>query len=201
MRLLYWKTSPKRLVGCIVARSFIADAGVASRYSKSHSMSCRGIPVHAQMRCFTSTWLVVAASPSLNAGYTELLHPAGDEVLHHGDPLLVQRVRLLPGEALALIALWTQARHAQSELRRALLERRVGRVDQDRDPVRVRPPRLTEDGRALVRRRLVLVELPLLPAVQRSLRLHELQRTLRLGAIGGPGGGDRGVRVLRSRDV
>ena len=136
-----------------------------------------------------------------DAGHAELLHPAGDEVLHHGDPLFVQRMRLLPGEALALIALWTQARHAQSELSRALLERRVGRVDQDRDPVRVRPPRLTEDGRALVRRRLVLVELPLLPAVQRSLRLHELQRTLRLGAIGGPGGGDRGVGVLRARDV
>ena len=31
-------------------------------------MSCRGRPVHAQIRCFTSTWLVVSASPSLKLG-------------------------------------------------------------------------------------------------------------------------------------
>ena len=68
MRLLYWKTSPNRLVGCIVPRSFSADTGVAFRYSNSHSMSWRGSPVHAHTRCFTSTCFVVAASPSLNAG-------------------------------------------------------------------------------------------------------------------------------------
>ena len=31
-------------------------------------MSWRGNPVHAQIRCFTSTLLVVSASPSLNDG-------------------------------------------------------------------------------------------------------------------------------------
>ena len=68
IRLLYWKTSPKRLVGCIVPRSFRADIGVSLRYSKSHSRSCRGMPVQAQMRCRTWTCFVVASSPSLNEG-------------------------------------------------------------------------------------------------------------------------------------
>ena len=48
----------------------MAEAGVAPLNSKSHSKSCRGRPVHAQSRCFTSTCCVVLASPSLNEGKT-----------------------------------------------------------------------------------------------------------------------------------
>ena len=44
------------------------ESGVERAHVKSHSKSWRGNPVHAQMRCFTSTWRVVSASPSLNAG-------------------------------------------------------------------------------------------------------------------------------------
>ncbi len=72
MRLLYWKSSPNLLVGCIVPRSFIADSGLASLNSKIHSMSWRGIPVHAQMRCLICTLFVVAASPSLKRGKTSV---------------------------------------------------------------------------------------------------------------------------------
>ena len=45
-----------------------ADSGVAFLNSRSHSKSWRGSPVHAQMRCRTSTCRVVSASPSLNDG-------------------------------------------------------------------------------------------------------------------------------------
>ena len=136
-----------------------------------------------------------------DARHTELLHPAGDEVLHLSDPLLIQGMRLLPGEALALIPPGTKAQRGQAELRATLLERRVRGVDENRNPGRLRSPRLTEDGRALVGRSLVLVELPLLPAVLGGLRLNDLQRTLRVRAIGGPGGGDRRIGILRSGDV
>ena len=37
------------------------EAGVSPRYSSTHSMSCRGIPVQAQMRCSTSTCFVVSS--------------------------------------------------------------------------------------------------------------------------------------------
>ena len=46
------------------------SSGVTPSNSSSHSKSWRGMPVHAQMRCLTSTWLVVSASPSLNDGRT-----------------------------------------------------------------------------------------------------------------------------------
>ena len=44
------------------------SSGVRSSNSNSHSRSWRGSPVQAQIRCLTSTWLVVSASPSLNDG-------------------------------------------------------------------------------------------------------------------------------------
>ena len=68
IRLLYWNTSPKLLVGCIVPSSAMAEVGVDCENSKIHSMSCRGSPVHAQIKCLTSTRRVVSASPSLNGG-------------------------------------------------------------------------------------------------------------------------------------
>ena len=68
IRLLYWKSSPNFVVGCMPPSVRIAEAGVAPLNSNSHSKSCRGRPVHAQSRCFTSTCWVVLASPSLNAG-------------------------------------------------------------------------------------------------------------------------------------
>ncbi len=64
----YWKSAPKSLVGLIVASVFIAPSHVTPLYWNSHSKSCRGSPVHAQMRCFTSTRFVVSGSPSWNDG-------------------------------------------------------------------------------------------------------------------------------------
>ena len=66
--LEYWKSSPNLLVGCMVPSVTSAFSGVTSLNSKSHSRSCRGMPVHAQMSCRTFTCRVVSASPSLNDG-------------------------------------------------------------------------------------------------------------------------------------
>jgi hypothetical protein len=80
--LEYWNNSPKPLVGRMVASTFIAPSGVRSWNSSNHSRSCRGMPVHAQMRCFTRTLLVVSASPSLNdgnklaAGVSQVIFPS-----------------------------------------------------------------------------------------------------------------------------
>ncbi len=70
--LEYWNISPNLLVGCMVPSVAIAPAGVSSPNSNSHSRSWRGRPVQAQIRCLTSTWRVVSASPSLNDGSTEV---------------------------------------------------------------------------------------------------------------------------------
>ncbi len=66
--LLYWNTSPKRLVGCMVASTVSDEAGVAPAKFNSHSKSWRGRPVQAHTRWRTCTWRVVAASPSRKSG-------------------------------------------------------------------------------------------------------------------------------------
>jgi hypothetical protein len=58
------------VVGCIVARVAIAPSGVTPWNWKSHSRSCLGRPVHAQISCRIFTCLVVSASPSLKEGST-----------------------------------------------------------------------------------------------------------------------------------
>jgi len=68
MRFEYWKTSPNLLVGFMVARRSKVVLGLAVPDSKSHSMSWRGIPVQAQIRCLTSTCRVMSGSASLNCG-------------------------------------------------------------------------------------------------------------------------------------
>src|SRR5580693_7757455 len=59
IRLLYWKTSPNLLVGCIVPSKPKEDSGVAFLNSKIHSRSCRGRPVQAQIKFLTRTFFVV----------------------------------------------------------------------------------------------------------------------------------------------
>ena len=70
IRLLYRNTSPYLLVGCMVPSKAREDAGVACLNSNIHSRSCRGRPVHAQIKFLTSTRFVVSGSPSLKLGYT-----------------------------------------------------------------------------------------------------------------------------------
>ena len=59
---------PMLRVARIEPSAVTARSGVRSLNSNSHSKSWRGRPVQAQIRCLTSTWRVVAASPSLNDG-------------------------------------------------------------------------------------------------------------------------------------
>jgi len=56
----------------MVARVPSAPSGVTPANWKSHSKSCRGSPVQAQIRCFTSTWRVVALSPRRKEGSSEV---------------------------------------------------------------------------------------------------------------------------------
>jgi hypothetical protein len=67
-RFEYWNVSPNFVVGCTVASRSIVLFGVAFLNSNSHSRSCLGRPVHAQMRCLIITLLVVSASPSRKPG-------------------------------------------------------------------------------------------------------------------------------------
>ena len=52
------------------ASAFITVSGVAALLLSSHSMSCRGMPVQAQMRWRISTCRVVSALPRRNDGIT-----------------------------------------------------------------------------------------------------------------------------------
>ena len=65
IRFEYWNISPNFDVGCIVASTAIAFSGVSALEVEDHSRSWRGRPVHAQIRCLTSTCLrdVVGAEP------------------------------------------------------------------------------------------------------------------------------------------
>ena len=68
IRLLYWKVSPKPVVGFIARTSSMRDAGVDPCDSKMNSMSHRGSPVHAHTVCAIVTREVASGSPSANAG-------------------------------------------------------------------------------------------------------------------------------------
>ncbi len=132
-----------------------------------------------------------------HTGHVEHLHSAGHEVLEGREPLLVQRVRFLPGEGLALVALGPEALQGQTDRPASLFEGRLGPVEENHRPGVPGAPGHGLDHGPLIGRRLVLVDLPLLPAVPSRLGCRELQRPFEGGPVGGPPRGDRGVGVFR----
>ena len=132
-----------------------------------------------------------------DAGDVELLHPRRDEVLQRRDALRVERVRLLPRERLARVALRAQAAEMSENGRAALLERRLGRVDDQHRPDLPARQRQREDDVAARWATSRSRSRAAPPSRRAPPRRRELQRPLEVRLEGGPGRGDRGVGVLR----
>ncbi len=132
-----------------------------------------------------------------HAGDAELLHAVFHECFQGRDARSVERMGLPASERFALVSLRAQAADRERELRAALLVGGLGRIDDDHRPRGAGARRRRVNDRALVGRSLVLVGVPLFPAVARRFRRGDLERAFRIGTIGGPRGGDRGVGVRR----
>src|SRR5262249_39126568 len=120
-----------------------------------------------------------------------------DEAFHLRDALGSQRQRFPARERLFVVSFGPEAPQDQRELRCALFERRLLTVEDHHRPVPASAPRPRAQYGALVRRRLVVEVLPLLPALARRRRSHQFHRPLEIGAVGGPRGGDGGRGVRR----
>ena len=135
-----------------------------------------------------------------NARDAELLHGVLDEVLEQGDAFGVQWPGFLPAEHLALISLRAQAADRQREARDAFLKGRAGRFDDRDGPILAGPPGQRVDHRPLIGRGLIIVDVPLVPAILGRLRRRDSERPVCARTVACPAGSDRG-RGIRGSDV
>ena len=98
-----------------------------------------------------------------------------------------------------MVALRTQALKHESDWGGALLDRRIGAVENDHGPRRSGTQSQGLHSRALVGRSLVVKDLALIPALARRARSDELDRTFGFRLESRPCGRDRGFGVSSLR--
>ena len=128
-------------------------------------------------------------------GHAELFHTAFEKRFDVRDALGVERVRSASGEGLPLVAFRPQALRDERERCGASLECGFGSVDDEHGPRGAGAVGDRLHDRALVRRGLVLVNAPRVPAVARRSIRGELQRPFRVRLVNLPGGRNRGVSI------
>ena len=92
IRLLYWKVSPKPVVGFIARTSSMRDVGVDPFDSKMNSMSHLGSPVHAHIVCAIVTRAVASGSPSANVGKSLVMGVSHAKVLRSTSRAIISDV-------------------------------------------------------------------------------------------------------------